>query len=63
MRTPSCLPVGTVRRGGGAIKTGRVLDGTDRPNRKTCNLDLAMMGRMGVHLLEFGDSRERLAEV
>lgn len=48
---------------GGTIATGRVLDykGKGDDNRKLCGLYLAIMDRMGVHLDEFGDARERLA--
>jgi hypothetical protein len=57
------LPVVLVGRGGGRIRTGRVLDYLNKPNRKMCSLYLALMDRMGVRLDRFGDSRERLAEV
>lgn len=57
------LPVIMLGRGGGQIKTGRVLDYLGKPNRKMCSLYLAMMDKTGVHLNEFGDSKERLAEI
>lgn len=57
------LPVVLVGRGGGQMKTGRILDYTGKPNRKMCSLYLALMEKAGVRLTEFGDSKERLAEV
>jgi hypothetical protein len=57
------LPVLVLGRGGGQIQTGRVLDYLDKPNRKMCSLYLSLMDKFGVRLPEFGDSRERLAEV
>jgi hypothetical protein len=57
------LPVVLLGRGGGQIKTGRVLDYLSKPNRKMCSLYLSMMDKMGVHLDSFGDSKERLAEI
>lgn len=57
------LPVVMVGRGGGRIKTGRVLDYLGKPNRKMCSLYLSMLDKVGVHLDQFGDSKEPLAEV
>jgi len=57
------LPVLMLGSGGGQIKTGRVLDYLDKPNRKMCSLYLSLMDKMGVHLDSFGDSRERLAQI
>ena len=57
------LPVVLVGRGGGRIKTGRVLDYLGKPNRKMCSLYLSMMDKMGVSLDAFGDSKERLTEI
>jgi len=57
------LPVVMLGRGGGTIKTGRILDYLGKPNRKMCSLYLSMMDRMGVRLDRFGDSTERLTEV
>jgi hypothetical protein len=59
----SQLPVVLVGRGGGKIATGRTLDYRGKPNRKMCSLYLAMLDKMGVHLDQFGDSSERLAEI
>jgi hypothetical protein len=57
------LPVVMVGRGGGRVKTGRVLDYLGKPNRKMCSLYLALMEKAGVPLKEFGDSKEPLAEI
>ena len=57
------LPVVMVGRGGGQIKTGRVLDYREQPNRQMCRLYLSMMNKMGVHLDKFGDATEALPEV
>ncbi len=57
------LPVVLLGRGGGQLRTGRVLDYLNKPNRKMCSLYLSLMDRMGVRLESFGDARERLAEV
>ncbi len=57
------LPVIMVGRGGGTIKTGRVLDYLGKPNRRMCSLYLSLMDRTGLHLDHFGDSKERLAEI
>jgi hypothetical protein len=57
------LPVLMVGRGGGQLKTGRILDYLGKPNRKMCSLYLSLMDKLGVRLKEFGDSKERLAEV
>ena len=57
------LPVVMVGRGGGQIKTGRVLDYSGKPNRKMCSLYLSLMEKAGVRLESFGDSKERLAEI
>jgi hypothetical protein len=57
------LPVVLLGRGGGRIRTGRVLDFLGRPNRKMCSLYLSLLDRAGIHLDRFGDSAERLAEI
>jgi hypothetical protein len=57
------LPVIILGGGGGRIETGRALDYLDRPNRKMCSLYLSLMDKFGVQREEFGDSRQRLAEV
>jgi hypothetical protein len=57
------LPVVVLGKGGGRVKTGRVLDYLGKPNRKMCSLYLSLMEKAGVRLKEFGDSKERLAEI
>ena len=57
------LPVVVVGGAGGRLKTGRVLDYLNKPERKMCSLYLSMMDKCGIHLPEFGDAKERLAEV
>ncbi len=56
------LPV-VLLGGGDRIKGGRVLDYREKPNRKMCSLFLSLMDKFGVQKKEFGDSKERLAEV
>ena len=57
------LPLVILGKGGGTLKSGRVLDYSGKSNRKMCSLFLSLMDKFGVKLPEFGDSRERLAEV
>jgi hypothetical protein len=57
------LPVIMLGSGGGQIKTGRIVDFADKPNRKMCSLYLSLMDKAGIHLEKFGDSKERLAEI
>lgn len=57
------LPVVILGRGGGQIRTGRVLNYLGKPNRKMCSLYLSLMDKAGVKLARFGDSNERLAEI
>ena len=57
------LPVVLLGGGGGQIKTGRVLDYLNKPNRKMCSLYLSLMEKMGVRLDRFGDSQERLTDI
>ncbi|MFM8533556.1 MAG: DUF1552 domain-containing protein [Acidimicrobiia bacterium] len=57
------LPVVLLGKGGGQIRTGRVLEYLTRPNRKMCSLYLALMEKAGVRLDRFGDSQERLGEI
>ncbi|MBM4002460.1 MAG: DUF1552 domain-containing protein [Planctomycetes bacterium] len=59
----SNLPCVIVGGGGGQLQGGRVLDFVNQPNRKMCSLYLSLLDKFGVTLPEFGDSRERLAEV
>ena len=44
------LPVVMLGRGGGQIKTGRILDYLGKPNRKMCSLYLSLMDKAGVRL-------------
>ena len=57
------LPVVVLGGGGGQLKGGRVLDYLGKPNRKMCSLYLSLLDKAGLHLKEFGDSHEPLAEV
>jgi hypothetical protein len=57
------LPVVMLGGGGGKIKTGRVLDYLDKPNRQMCRLYLSMLDKMNIHTGKFGDATEPLAEV
>lgn len=57
------LPVVMLGRGGGQIRTGRVLDYTGRPNRKMCSLYLSLMDKAGIRLDRFGDSNQRLTDI
>jgi hypothetical protein len=59
----SQLPLIILGKGGGHLESGRVLDYRGNPNRKMCSLYLSLMDKFGVKLDEFGDSRERLAEI
>jgi hypothetical protein len=57
------LPVVMLGRGGGQVKTGRILDYLKKPNRKMCSLYLSLMDKTGVRLDSFGDSKERLSDI
>lgn len=57
------LPVVLLGGRSAGLPLGRVLDYRDRPNRKMCSLYLSLLERFGIRLEEFGDSRERLAEI
>lgn len=57
------LPCLLVGGGGGQLQGGRVLDFRGQPNRKMCSLYLSLLDKFGVTLPEFGDSKERLADV
>jgi hypothetical protein len=57
------LPAVLVGRAGGRLKGGRVLDYLGKTDRRMCNLYLAMMDKMGLHLDQFGDSKAPLAEL
>jgi hypothetical protein len=57
------LPVVLLGRGGGKIRTGRVLDYRGKPDRQMCRLYLSIMDKMNVRLAKFGDATESLPEV
>jgi hypothetical protein len=59
------LPILLTGRGGGSLKTGRILDYLDRGDerRKACSLHLSLMDRMGVRLDRFGDATTRLEDL
>ena len=57
------LPVVMLGKAGGQLETGRVLNYLDKPNRRMCSLYLSLLDKYGIHLDEFGDSKERLAEI
>jgi hypothetical protein len=57
------LPVVLLGGGGGRIQGGRVLDYSSKPQHQMCRLYLSMMDKMDVHLPQFGDASEPLAEV
>jgi hypothetical protein len=59
------LPVLLTGKGGGTLKTGRILDYMDKgdANRKVCSLHLSLMDRMGVTLDGFGDATSRLEDL
>ncbi len=59
------LPFLITGKGGGTIKTGRILDYLKKGDeaRKACSLHLSIMDRMGVTLDHFGDATTRLAEL
>lgn len=59
------MPLVLAGKGGGTIKTGRVLDYLSKgdDNRRACSLYLSIMDRMGLQLERFGDTDKRLAEL
>jgi hypothetical protein len=59
------LPILLTGKGRGSLRTGRILDYTDRgdANRKACSLHLSLMDRMGVTLDAFGDASTRLEDL
>jgi hypothetical protein len=59
----SQLPVVLLGGAGKQLQGGRVLDFREKPNRKMCSLYLSMLDKCGIRLKQFGDSKERLAEV
>ncbi len=59
------LPILLAGRGGGGLKTGRILDYMDsgNENRRLNSLFLSIMDHMGVELPGYGDTRRRIAEI
>ena len=59
------MPIIMAGKGGGSIKTGRILDYMDKgdDNRRACSLYLSIMDRMGVQMDRFGDSDKRLTDL
>jgi hypothetical protein len=59
------VPIITAGGLGGTLKTGRVLDYSDRSEdeKKLCSFYLGIMDRMDVKLDHFGDSDQRLADL
>jgi hypothetical protein len=59
------LPILLTGKGGGTLRTGRILDYMDRgdENRKVCSLHLSLMARMGVTADRFGDADTPLADL
>jgi hypothetical protein len=59
------LPILLTGKGGGSLKTGRILDYLERGDerRKACSLHLSLMDRMGVKLDRFGDATARLEDL
>jgi hypothetical protein len=56
------MPMLLAGRGGGDLKTGRILDYFESgdENRRACSLYLSLMDRMGVQQPSFGDTSRRL---
>ncbi|MFW5864194.1 MAG: DUF1552 domain-containing protein [bacterium] len=54
------VPLVLCGKGGGSIKTGRVVNYTKLEDQRVCNLHLAMMQRMGVDAEQFGNSNYAL---
>jgi hypothetical protein len=57
------LPVIMVGGAGSKLKTGRVLDYREQPERQMCRLYLSIMNKMGVEADQFGDATRPLEEV
>lgn len=59
------MPILLAGKGGGTLKTGRVLDYMDKgdDNRRACSLYLSIMDRMGLQLERFGDTDKRLVDL
>ncbi len=59
----SQLPVLMLGGAGGRLRSGRVLDYKEKPDRQMCRLYLSMMDKMDVRLPAFGDATKALEEV
>ena len=59
----SQLPALLLGGAGGQLQGGRVLNYLDKPNRKMCSLYLSLLDKFGIHLPQFGDATQRLAEI
>jgi hypothetical protein len=57
------LPVIVLGGAGGRLKSGRVLDYKDKPERQLCRLFMSMMDKMDVRPKTFGDAKLMLEEV
>ncbi|MDG2383345.1 MAG: DUF1552 domain-containing protein [Pirellulaceae bacterium] len=59
------MPMLLAGKGGGSLKTGRVLDFLESgdEHRRACSLYLSLMKKMGVRREQFGDARKPLAEI
>jgi len=59
------LPFLLTGKGGGTLKTGRILDYLQKgdEHRKACSLHLSLMDRMGVRVDRFGDANTRLEDL
>jgi hypothetical protein len=57
------LPVIVLGNAGGRLKSGRVLDYKDKPERQLCRLFMSMMDKMDVRPKTFGDAKLMLEEV
>jgi hypothetical protein len=59
------MPILLSGRGGGTLKTGRILDYMDKgdDNRRACSLYLSLMDRMGLQVDRFGDTDKRLVDL
>jgi hypothetical protein len=57
------LPIIVLGSAGGRLKSGRVLDYKDKPERQLCRLFMSMMDKMDVRPKTFGDAKTALEEV
>jgi hypothetical protein len=59
------MPILLAGKGGGRLKTGRVLNYRDNTanDRRACSLYLSLMDRLGVPLRQFGDANKPLADL